>query len=216
MGGWGSWALFGFSGLRFLCSVVGVAEVRLAPVCRVAWLMSAEVVSAGWGVTMPVGVTTWVVMAASISQRAVWAVAVAGRGAWGVPSKTTASVMVGMAVVWWPAEMSPLSGTIICGEQSVPSAVGILMSWMRSVSVAWCPWWRNLVGAVLCKVAKFITAITLGIWAVVAKMTCQSTNKTKHHTDCGGVSVAVNWCAALSFQAVWWLQPKFEGPFHIF
>ena len=58
------------------------------------------------------------------------------------------------------------------------------------------------MGRVLGKVAKFITAITLGIRAVVTKVTCLSTDKTliiaRHHTDLE-VSVAISWCAALSF-----------------
>ena len=47
------------------------------------------------------------------------------------------------------------------------------------------------MGAVLGKVAKFITVITLVIRAVVAKMTCPSADKTfiitGHHTHCGKI-----------------------------
>ena len=105
----------------------------------------------------------------------------------GVPSKTAASAVVGMAVGLWPAEMSPMSGTIKCGVWSVPSGVGVLMPWMRSVLVAWCSWGRNPVWTVLHKVARFITVITLGTGAVAAKITCLSMNQTSvisgHHID---------------------------------
>ena len=59
-------------------------------------------------------------------------------------------------------------------------------------------------GAVLGKVSKFFTATALGIRAVAAKMTCSSTKK-KHLSSLDiiliveSVSVAVIWCAALSF-----------------
>ena len=53
--------------------------------------------------------------------------------------------------------------------------------------MAWCSRGRNLVWAVLCKVAEFITAITLCIRAVAAKMTYLSTNKApsiiRHPTE---------------------------------
>ena len=56
---------------------------------------------------------------------------------------------------------------------------------MRSILGAWHSGGMNLFGTVLYKVAKFITAVTLGIRAVVAKMSCLSTYKisiiTGHH-----------------------------------
>ena len=55
--------------------------------------------------------------------------------------------------------------------------------------MTWCSWWRDLVGDILGKMAKFITAIRLGTRAVVAKMTCLSTEKThiitRHYTESG-------------------------------
>ena len=41
MVGQGSWALFAFPGSVSLCCEVGVAGVRLAPVCGVAWVVPA-------------------------------------------------------------------------------------------------------------------------------------------------------------------------------
>ena len=52
------------------------------------------------------------------------------------------------------------------------------------------------MGAVLCKVAKLITATTLDIRAIAAKMTCLSTDKNVSSLDIiltvEGVSVAVS------------------------
>ena len=80
MGGWKSWMWLGFSWPCFLCSAVGVAGMRMAPVCGVVvWLMSVrDVASVGRGATMPVWcVKVQVAMGASISQRAVQAAVVA-------------------------------------------------------------------------------------------------------------------------------------------
>ena len=105
MGFWGSWVLLGFPGLGSLCCAVGVSGARLALVCRVVWVVPVgEMVSVGWGATMPVGIMVWGVMGASIGWRVVQAAAMAGRGAWGVLSETAASVTVGIGARLRPDE----------------------------------------------------------------------------------------------------------------
>ena len=159
-GGQRSWVGLGFPHwLCFLCSVVRVAGVRLAPLHGiVVWVMSVgEVVSAGWCVTMPVGcVMGQVAMGAFIGWRVAWATVVAGWGAQCVPLETAAApVMVGMAAWLSLVEMSPISGPLVIGVWSDPPGVGISMAWMRSVLVAQCSWKGGLVEAVLCKVTNW-------------------------------------------------------------
>ena len=138
MGGWGSWALLEFPELRSLCVVVGVAGARWTLVHAVAWVVPiGEMVSVGWGATMPVGITSWGVMGASISWRAVQTAVVVGRTAQSVPSTAAASVVVWMWVGLWSTVM-PMFGTIIW-VWSVPTVVGIY----------WCleqdlPWWHGV------------------------------------------------------------------------
>ena len=162
-GVWRSWVWLGFPyQLCFLCSVVGVAGMRPTLVLGiVVWVASVgEVASAGWGVTMLVGcVMVLMVMGLSIGQRVAQVAVVVGWGAWCVSSETVAPVTVGMVAWLWMVGMTPMSVTIVGGVWSVPLSVGILIPWMRSVLVVWCLWGRNLVGAVLCKVAKFIAAV---------------------------------------------------------
>ena len=73
------------------------------------------------------------------------------------------------------------------------------------------------MGTVMAKVAKFITVITLGIKAVVAKMTCPSTDKHLSSPDMiltvEGVSVAVSWHAALSLSTSLMTSARVWGSF---
>ena len=174
--GWGSWVLLEFSGLSSLCCAVGVAGMRLAPVCGVAWVATVwEVASMGWSAIMPFDIMAWGVMGAKSFS-----------GDWKRSMRYAllnySSVLVGMGADAWPclALMSVTRKRV----WSVTLVVGVLMPWMRLLMDRL----RNLEGAILGKMAKFITAITLDMRAVVAKMTYLYTNKTSiitgYHTDC--------------------------------
>ena len=185
MEGWGSWALLYFPRLQILCCMAAAAGTRVASVCGVVWVAPVgEIPSVGLSATIPIVI----MVGASIGWRVVQADVVAGQRVQGVPSKVAAYLAVWIGVGLWSALMSPMSVTII-RVWSVPPVVGVSMPWMRSFMVMWCSWWRNLVGAVLGKMTKFITVITLGIRAVAAKMTCPSADKTliitTYHNDCG-------------------------------
>ena len=59
---------------------MGAAGVRVAPVCGVVLVApGGKMVSAGWVATMPVVITAWEVMGASIGWRMAQAAAVAER-----------------------------------------------------------------------------------------------------------------------------------------
>ena len=74
-------------------------------------------------------------------------------------------------------------------------------------------------GEVLCKVAKCITAITQGIWAGQWQLKWPVFPQTKYLSSLDiiltmeGVSVAVNWCAALSFSISLMTSTKVWGSF---
>ena len=223
IGGWRSWVWLGLSHqLHSPSSVVRVTGARLALVCGiVVWVMPVgKVASLGWSVVMYVGyVMAWFVMGASLRWRVAQAAAVAGWAAQYVPYVTAAApITVGMLAWLWLADMSPMSVSIVDGVWSVPLCVGVSWPGMRPVLVAWCSQGRNLVEAVLCKVAEFITAVTLCIRGVVAKMTCSSTNKActivRHQTDCGGChNMAVSCCAAFNFSTNLMTSDKVWGSF---
>ena len=79
-----------------------------------------------------------------------------------------------------------MSVPIVGGLQSV-SGCGCIVTWNETCVGGFVFLRGDLVGAVLCKVAKFITAVKLHIRAVVTRKTCLSTNKAssiiRHHAD---------------------------------
>ena len=201
-GSWRSWMCLGFSWLCFLCSRSCWSESGSGPwnsglsdvcgrsgECGMGCNYASWMCHSGNGIRASTGLKGG--MSCCSSRCRVWC----------VPSETATPVTRRMVVGFWSAEMYPMSGTIVSGVWPVPP--GILMPWTRSVLVVWCSWGKNLVGTVLCKVAQFITAITLCISEVVAKMTCLSTNKTSiiigHHTDPDGCQYGCKLLCCIEF-----------------
>ena len=128
-----------------------------------------------------------------------------------------------------------LSMTLTCGYRALNTCLWVYFGltsqgWQVSMLAnltkwkyrpqAWHYWQRNLMGAVLGKAAKFITAITLGIRAVAATVSWSPQTKHLPSQDIiltvEGFSLALSWCAAMSFSTSLMTSARVWGPFHIF
>ena len=150
-----------------------------------------------------------VVMGQSIwSKCALWtAVVAAWWVAWGVPFKTAPSVTVGIVVGLWPGW-----NVSYVWDHNKWSVICSFRLWVYQCLKGDLSWWHVVFlreescwGTPVQRCPKFITVITLGIWGSGSpKWPVHPQTKhlslSGHHTDWWkGVSVAVRWCASLSF-----------------
>ena len=150
-----------------------------------AWWASGHVAPvAVW--VIPAGRSSRVPVCRGIPRMAV--VAVCGMGCM-PPVVTGAFVMLGLMAWSLPVKAVPLALSVMEGVWPVPAAVVMMQVEVRSTMMEGWPWWGNFLRAVLGKMTKIISVVTLYMRVVATNITFLSTNKTVvtvgHHVYCG-------------------------------